>query len=196
MSISALLLNTYVIYTEILCFTCFFAVWGSKWRRSFTWHTAARTWYRRCNSEQHGFPGAVHSLRVYGIYCEHFWYHYDSRQFRCHPWLMWSNISHASDVPGPMSAFRQQQYKRNRIAVVTASGTETKTKDLSPSSPYLIHRKNNVYFWQLYVNWFPVHIHSQIPPQNSSINFPTLPWRDIRKGLVLTKIPDTINLLW
>lgn len=151
MSISALLLITYVIYTEILCFTCLFVVWGSKWRRSFTWHTAARTWYRRCNSEQHGIPGAVRSLHVYGIYCEHFWYHNGSRQFRCHPWFMWSNISHSSCVPGPVSAFRQQQYKRNCILVVNANGTETKTIDLTPSLPYIIHRKHKVYSWQLYV---------------------------------------------
>lgn len=181
MSISALLLFTYVIYIKILCFTCFFVVWGSKWRRSFTWHTAARNWYRRCNSEQHGIPGAVHSLRVYGIYCEHFWYHHDSRQFRCHPWLMWSNIRHSSDVPRPMSVLRQQRYKRNRISDVTANGTETKTTDLSPSLPYIIHRKHKVYSWQLYVYWLPVYIQSQIPPYNSSITTPTIPWRDIPK---------------
>jgi hypothetical protein len=179
MSISALLLVTYVIYTEILCFTCFFVVWGSKWRRSFTWHTAARTWYWRCNSEQHGFPGAIYSLHVYGIYCEHFWYHNDSRQFRCSPWLMWSNISHSSDVPGPMSALRQQQYKRNRISVVTVNGTEPKTTDLSPSLPNIIHRKHKAYSWKLDVYWFPVCIQSQIPPHNSRINTPTITWIDI-----------------
>lgn len=193
MSISTLLLIMYVIYTEILCFTCFFLVWGSKWRRSFTWHTAARTWYRRCNSEQYGFPGAVPSVHVYGIYCEHFWYHNDSRQFRCHPWLMWSNISHSSDVPGPMSAFRQQQYKRNRIVVVTANGIETKATDLSLSLPYFIHRKHNVYSWQHYVYWFPAYIHSQFPPRNSTINSPTLPWRDIRESSGTEEIPDSLQ---
>lgn len=176
MSISALLLVTYVIYTEILCFTCFFVVWGSKWRRSFTWHTAARTGYWRFSSEQHGVPGAVRSLHVYGIYCEHFWYHNDSRQFRCHPWLMWSNISYLSDVPGTMSAFRQQHYKRNRIPVATANGTEIKTTGFLP---YIIHRKHKVYSWQLYVYRFPLYIQSQVPLHNSSINTPTLPWSDI-----------------
>jgi hypothetical protein len=161
MSISVLLLTTNVIYTKILCFACFFIVWDSKWRRSFTWHTAARTWYRCSNSEQYGIPGSVRSLHVYGIYCEHFWYHNDSRQFRCHPWLMWSNISHSSYVPGPMSVFRQQQqHKRNHISFVTANATETKTTDLSPSLPYIIHRKHKVYSWQLYVYWFSVYIYS------------------------------------
>jgi ribulose bisphosphate carboxylase small subunit len=101
---------------------------------------------------------------VYGIYCEHFWYHNDSRQFRCHPWLMWSNISHSSDVPGPLNTLRQQRYKRNCISVVAANGTETKTTDLSPSLSYIIHRKHKVYFWQLYVYWLPVYIYTVSDP--------------------------------
>jgi hypothetical protein len=197
MSSSALVLITYDIYTEILCFICFFVVWGSTWRRSFTWHTAARAWYRRCNSEQHGFPGAVHSLHVYGIYCEHYWYHNDNHQFRCHPWLMWSNISHSSDVPGPMSAFRQQQDKRNHISVVIANGTETKTTDhYSQKTLFIIHRKHNVHSWQLYVYWFPVYIRSQNPPHNKALIL--LPYLEeiSRTGLGLMKIPDTIILQW
>jgi hypothetical protein len=99
---------------------------------------------------------------VYGIYCEHFWYHNDSRQFRCHPWLMW------------------RQHKRNRISVVTANGTETKTTDLNPSLPYIIHRKHKVYSWRFfYVHWFPVYIQSRIPSHNSSTSTPTISWRDI-----------------